>query len=367
MKRVAYVIDLGLFDPSDGVTQKIGAQVDAWRSLGHDVNPYALRGCSTSSCVAGGEIMVQSDPNGSLPLKLTQYRRAACKLAQRLNEDPPDIIYTRALPYSPRLFPYLRRFAPYVIELNTLDREEWACAGFLRNLYNKLTRKRVYKNALGFVAVTQEIESNYSGEFNKPSVTIANGISTQFYRTYTRSAIEPAVAFVATGDYPWHGTDKLLTIASSLPDVPFHVIGNIRLNSPPNNLTLHGPKSQKDAAQLTSRCTLGISTLALHRKGMDEACPLKTRQYLSQGLSVIVAYDDTDLRDQELPFVLRIPNTESNVNEHMEEICTFIRESGSIPTAVALTFAEEHLDHTAKEKTRMAFLQEILKTRERHG
>lgn len=45
-------------------------------------------------------------------------------------------------------------------------------------------------------------------------------------------------------------------------------------------------------------CQVCIGTLALHRKNMTEASPLKTREYLAHGFPVIIGYKDTAFYNQ---------------------------------------------------------------------
>ena len=42
---------------------------------------------------------------------------------------------------------------------------------------------------------------------------------------------------------------------------------------------------------------LGIGTLAAFRKGLKEATPLKTREYMARGFAAIIGYEDTDFEN----------------------------------------------------------------------
>jgi hypothetical protein len=103
------------------------------------------------------------------------------------------------------------------------------------------------------------------------------------------------------------------------------------------------------------RATIAIGTLGLYRKKMDEACPLKVREYLAFGLPVLAGYEDTDV-PAGADYFLRLPNDNAPLAPHREKIAGWLdRWRGRrVPhTAIA------HLDTVEKEKRRLAFIQSI--------
>ena len=109
-----------------------------------------------------------------------------------------------------------------------------------------------------------------------------------------------------------------------------------------------------------SNCDLAISTLALYRKGMEEACPLKTRECLAYGLPMVLPYVDTDLKDLDADFLLKIPNKEDNIQSHGQAIHDFayrMRGRRVDRDQVAL------IDQVAKEAERIRFFEEIIASR----
>jgi hypothetical protein len=88
---------------------------------------------------------------------------------------------------------------------------------------------------------------------------------------------------------------------------------------------------------------------------MEEACPLKVREYLRYGLPVIGGYIDTDIPDGS-DYFLNIGNHELNVKESLDRIEGFVKQwmhRRVEPAAIA------HLDYNFKEQERLAFLCEI--------
>jgi len=104
------------------------------------------------------------------------------------------------------------------------------------------------------------------------------------------------------------------------------------------------------------QATAALGTFGLYRKGMDEACPLKVREYLACGLPVIGAYRDTDIPD-EADYYLRLPNAAISLAPFAEKITAFLnRWTGQRVPRSAIA----HLDLGAKEPIRLAFMKQIV-------
>jgi hypothetical protein len=89
---------------------------------------------------------------------------------------------------------------------------------------------------------------------------------------------------------------------------------------------------------------------------MDEACPLKAREYLALGLPVIGAYQDTDI-PTDADYFLRLPNNSESLAPWRDRISTFIEywRTRRVPRS-----AIAHLDVSVKEAQRLAFMEKIL-------
>ena len=154
--------------------------------------------------------------------------------------------------------------------------------------------------------------------------------------------------------------DKLVELARNFPDLKIDIVGYDQLpeyQPLPSNLTLHGYLGSEDYRKVMANCDLAISTLALYRKGMEEACPLKTRECLAYGLPMVLPYVDTDLKDLNVDFLLKIPNKEDNIQSHGQAIHDFayrMRGRRVDRDQVAL------IDQVAKEAERIRFFEEII-------
>ncbi|MNP61531.1 hypothetical protein D3C76_1567280 [compost metagenome] len=100
---------------------------------------------------------------------------------------------------------------------------------------------------------------------------------------------------------------------------------------------------------------MAIGPLALYRRGMKEASPLKVREYLAYGLPVINGYVDTDFKE-EVPFILRIPNEPRNTVHASAAIEEFVHswQGRRVDRSEV-----EHLDVAVKETARIAYMKRI--------
>lgn len=104
--------------------------------------------------------------------------------------------------------------------------------------------------------------------------------------------------FLASYFYEWHGVDLLLQAMAESDDCfVLHLVGTLnsedqlRANRD-NRVVCHGLLSEAEVKKLAQSCWLGLSSFALHRKGMHEACTLKVREYLQMGLPVYSGHTD---------------------------------------------------------------------------
>jgi hypothetical protein len=246
-----------------------------------------------------------------------------------------------------------------IMELNSDDVAEWKCNNKIIWIANNLTRGLLYSSASSFVSVSHELTSRYK-KFNKETLTIGNGISVKDYSFKDKTNnVRPKVCFIGSPGFKWHGIDKIIYIAEKLPEFDFHFIGNN--GDSIGNIYYHGYLGKEESSNIISSCDVGVSTMSLHVKDMDEASPLKSRQYLAHGLPIIYAYKDTDLNGDE-DFALRISNSTDNVEVHINEIKLFIEKcfNNTELRLESRKFSEDYLDVNVKEKDRLDFFKKLV-------
>jgi hypothetical protein len=77
-----------------------------------------------------------------------------------------------------------------------------------------------------------------------------------------------------------------------------------------------GRKSKRDISEILKTCHVAVGTLALYKKSMKEASPLKVRECLLMGLPMILGYHDTDITPDNrfLPYIFQVPNDNSEID-----------------------------------------------------
>jgi len=340
-----------------GVFKKIVSQVRTWKTQGIQTSVH----------------IVSREPNfdawqrhlGDHFLTFHCYRRARrCRTwreaVDAIVAQEPDLVYHRYDLYIPSIGDLAKRL-PLVLEINTDDLKEYCLSPGLRCWYNRFTRGLLLHKVAGMVFVTHELSRlPQFARFRKPFTVIGNGIALQDYPHLPPPNNQtPRLVFVGTGYQPWQGIDKVVQLARCFPKWHFDLIGVSRdqIKQIPPNVFVHGRLSRKEYEPILACVDIALGPLALHRKGMEEASSLKVREYLAYGLPVIIGYKDTDFPEG-APFILRLPNSEDNVEAHISAIKTFVhRWMGQRVPREAIA----HLDVKVKESQRIAFFQEVLK------
>lgn len=285
---------------------------------------------------------------------------ATRQLARDLIEWSPGLVYHRYdLAYP--AFMRVARLFPMVLEINTDDLQEYRLGLAHRSAYNRLTRHQILNRCRGVVYVTGELAAlRHFARYDKPARVIGNGLRLDaFPSTPPSKDSHPKVVFMGSSGQAWHGVDKILALARSFPEWRFDLIGpapsEIHATLPPN-LIAHGRLHRANYEAIVATADAAVGTLALHRKGMNEASPLKVREYLAYGIPTIIGYQDTDFPEP-APFLLQLPNVPSNVEDHLPSIRRFVEQWKGHRVARADV---AHLDVRVKEEARLAFFEEVL-------
>ena len=354
--KITYLIDYDLKSNS-GVIQKIKQQAQQWKQKGHTVYFVSLKTMSVYD--SGQNIIFQEKP---LDVKFGRIGTAinllynsyfTYKLFEKIEV---DLIYMRYRLYMPFINDIFENYK-VIMEINSDDILEYKLHSQLTNMYNKLTRDLFLKNMDAFVSVSYELKKKFE-YLNKPIEVIANGIDTTEYHVVPREANKvPVLVFIGTPSQSWHGLDKIKMMAAHFKKYQFYIIGTNGKDS--QNMKYFGYLSNEEATKIINQCDIGIGTLSLYKKGLTEASPLKTRQYLACGLPLIYAYNDIDIPDG-VEFGLKLENSEENLDyKKIEKFVQGVFNNKNIRLE-AREFAEEILDYNKKEEVRLSFFRRVL-------
>lgn len=359
--KVAYLLEICL-KTQQGVLSKLNAQVAQWEKEHNEVKVFVIAHSKVDDSVLPKNhvcFSILKKPTKSKILKYINRIISICFLKYHLNKYKPNIVYYRQNIYFPGLLGALS-VNKVIMEINSNDVEEsrhFSC--MVRNFY-LWGRERIIKKVSGFVCVSDEIAAVYKN-YNKVSVVIPNGIVLSENNILCSSydfIRRPNLIFVGTQEGKvWHGLDKIYVMARALPEFDFHIVGyEIGKVCNLSNVIQYGMVPKKDLSNIYKNMDVGIGSLALYKNKMQQASPLKVREYLSCGLPVIIGYFDSDFPNN-VPFVLRLPNTEDGVINNVDKIRNFVNTW--LGKRVKLDNIL-HLDVSVKEKQRLEFMGSFL-------
>jgi glycosyltransferase involved in cell wall biosynthesis len=360
MRKIAYTL-LWSADWGSGILKKVVGQVRPWIETGYDVHMFMVAYGREDDIIArvrqiNPAIRLSVRSCRSMLDRIIQYQRLL-PLVMAWN---PDIIYHRFAGYFPAVATLARHF-PTVFEINTDDLHEYALDRRYRHWYNLLTRDWLLSRGQGMVYISGDFAKlPHFARFGQPSVIIGNGIDLSLYEPLPAPANEvPRLVYIGSPHQPWHGVDKIVTLAVACPEWQFDIIGSkadeVGHRLPPN-VQMHGFLARKDYEPLFAQADVALGTLALHRNGFNESSPLKNGEYLAFGLPLVVAHHETNF-PQPPPFILQIPNTPDNVLTHLDDIRQFVRAMRGVRVP---RNEIAHLDVHQKEQQRLAFFQQVI-------
>ena len=348
---------------NSGVGKKLDRQIKIWQAGGHEARLFMHTSSYTPlSALVPAEVI----PYNSAGTLCTELNRAiaAKKMVRAVQDYHPDVIYLRLAMY---VYPVhqLANIAPLVGETNTNDINQHEELGKSFAKYNRLTRGILLRRLDGLVAVSRELaEAPAFSVFRKPTRVLANGIDLENFKPFPApSNSVPRLAFIGNPGCLWHGVDKLVILANLIPDIHLDIIGYDTLpgvETLPKNLHLHGYLPAAEYKKILADADVAISSLGLHRIGLEEASPLKSRECLALGLPLVLSYTDTDLHDLDVDFLLKIPNKEDNIQTHAQAIRDFAyRMRGQRVDRNLIS----SINQVSKEAERIRFFEGIISSR----
>ncbi len=257
-------------------------------------------------------------------------------------------------------------------EIGEMNSEEINLTIKFKIFLEKIIGPKFLRNIRGLIAVTDEIRKVELLKANKNiySSVISNGISikdvefTQFTKFDNK---ELKLIFVASYFAPWHGLDLLLKSLKDYKDyfdIKLYLIGDLsnelkdlikNIGNNKVNIKILGRKYGEELNYYFKKSNIAISSLALHRNNMKEACVLKTREYIARGIPFVYRYDDSDLiGDNNFSLKLSIQD-EIDIRVILDFVIK-LKEIDNI-SEIERDFALEYLDWQIKVKKMYEFVK----------
>lgn len=296
---------------------------------------------------------------GKLFSKIKQYNNTllAIKEYLRINAHKYHIIYFRYPGSSKILLDIVKEYkSKIVFEIQGINADEIKIYKFenpfkfnvsnilsyIQFYYYPLLQEKLYlKKILSYttknICISQEILNYHQALADKKYLVVANGISASNYKIKKQtSIIDNTLNFLflkgTTTLAPWNGIDRIVKAIKNYKgeyNIQLFIVGHyLDGEIPQENFIHHLGYLKADALDdIFNQCHLGIGTLALFRKNLHEASPLKTREYYARGLPFIYAYTDTDIVQYSAlkPYALSLKNDDTGLS--MNEIIQFCIEN----------------------------------------
>ncbi|GGX19487.1 glycosyltransferase [Aquimarina muelleri] len=375
--KIAYVCVLDL-DKYEGVSKKIFSQVNQWIEYGHNVRLF----CKINSINKIEKSSLSKLKNQNVSFFFNDRSNTKNIISNWLgNESIYDEIYKSLIDFNPDIVYYRSSFTlPFflkinknfksVVEINTIEKKEYkilakdSLSYFLKYLYFLLTIKMKFNNVNGFVAVTTEIANELERDFlNIKTFVVPNSIDLENKERYHNVDTDghPNAVFLGTPNLPWHGLDIILELAKKIPSIKFHIIGfkSIEIEKEIDNVITYGYLNKKEYSKVLEKCDFAIGSLAMYRNHMNEACPLKIREYLAFGLPIIISFKETAFELSNYPdWVLRLPNNRKEIIDSHEKIKAFAHKfkGKKIPIDEVYTYISTEI----VENKRLNFFNNII-------
>lgn len=239
--------------------------------------------------------------NNWFALRLAFYKFLISK------NDEFDVLLLRHNTSNPLEYLFLKSIdKPVFLVHHTLEEAELLSDNTIKGKM-KYSAERVFggmsiKNSDGIICVTEEIfkyENARVDNFFEKKIIYPNGV---FYNNTelvdNRTLGIPEILFVASDFIPWHGLDLLLRdLENTSEKFILHIVGNVSRKDAieaekDNRVILYGVLNQEEINEVIQKSWVGLSSFALDRKKMKEACTLKVREYLHGGVPVYSGYKD---------------------------------------------------------------------------
>lgn len=351
--RVAYLITWP-GGRSTGVFKKVVDQVTAWGTQGVSVGLFvATTPPSLSDWRAVPAIRHVETFSGAIQSFSVQPR-----LVQAIRAWGADITYVRT---TPRHYFAWRGIhdVKHAIEIQTNDLEESKVVSPGHHALTLATRGRCLGSAAGLVFVSKELARLPSyRRFSSTRTVIGNGIDLERVDELPTSRnSSPRLVFMGMPGPRWHGIDDFLLLAKNRPEWSFDLIGPTGSDFQlPENVQAHGTMPYEFYRPILQQADVAVSSLAWYRNHMNEASPLKSREYLALGLPVIGGYQDTDIPEGSEVY-LRVANHQGGIVDDLGRVDAFV-DSWQGKRVARDQIA--YLDVRTKEAMRLAFLERLL-------
>jgi len=254
-----------------------------------------------------------------------------------------DVIFLRYAMNDPFQLWFVHKCPiPVVTMHHALEIAQLLSYNNMRNRLSALAERLIgpftLRKTAAIAGVTWEIakyERKRTGNLTKPILHYGNGA------TYFDGCVIPLATknkpynflFMASQFPSWSGLDLLIDAAKeSTADFKVHLVGHLPEEhkaelAADSRFVVHGTLGRSAIDDLISKCVLGLSIFALHRKGCSEGNTLKVKEYLRAGLPVYSGHKE--IFDEDFPYYRIGPADFSQIIEYADQVIDIGRSTVS--------------------------------------
>ena len=344
--KLLFLIFHGM-DEGNGISNKISNQIQAFANNGFDVDFSYLvsEGDFFTKRKYNNEII--SSIEGSYHAKKYGYKYYYKDLFNKIIAQGVGVIYIRYTHFANPLFlRFLSKLKnkniKVLLEIPTYPYDsEHTNLNFKQNLFFKVERfsRKYFKNYCHKIVTVSDDKKIFGAD----TIIISNGINIDEINLKKQKSKEGEYRLVGVANIRfWHGYDRLIkglrdyySDKNNTIPVYFDIIGDssnkesqeyremVKEFKLEEYVIFNGVIKTSGLDPFFDKADMAIGSLGIHRIDLDEAKPIKNREYCAKGIPFMYAMIDRDFDDKD--FVLKVPADDSNIN--INNIIKFLRES----------------------------------------
>ena len=348
--RILFLIFHG-FDPNNGISKKISYQIEAFRSLGHEVHICHMDETETKRRIADESII--ADYGNGIISKIKK-RIEFSSIVNFAKRQDINFVYIRsnhnANPFTIRMVKRMKKFGmKIVLEIPTYPYDsEYSNWHLKRQLIPDLLFRKDFANNIDAIVTF----SNDDFIFGQRTIKISNGIDFENVRLKNIKSNKTSEELNLIGVaeiHGWHGFDRVVKGLAEYYSksqnyiVRFHIIGYFYSKEEEEDIRqiihdchmeeyviLYGKKHGKDLDSIFDECDFGIGSLGRHRVGIQSIKTLKNREYAARGIPFAYSENDSDFDDK--PYVLKMPANDMPID--INSIISFYKQLDTSPNEI---------------------------------
>lgn len=338
--RLLYFTLADFTDEYGGVYKKILSQIFVFRSRGYEVDLIFKRAGLLMLCTDSGQEVVLGHTGGRFTRGLGDT-----KFLDYMRQKIYDFVYIR-YPNTDFFFQSLLKIwhkngSRIMIEFPTFPYDKELQETFIRRM--RLTQDKIHRLYLKKYVNAVATYSMHTEIYGIPALHVINGID--FSKERLRNTPnemgndrEPIHVIAVSIMHRWHGYDRFLKGMGEyyqrkgmLREIVLHLVGMgsemVRYHELVSQYGLqtkvlfHGFMKGEELDRLYDQCSIGIETLANHRKDVFLSSSLKSREYMAKGLPMITSCVNDIFQNNCPNFVFMVKADEDAIS--MDDIILF--------------------------------------------